>query len=92
MITNYNAILRILVEGWVVPNGANPGEELYFSKWLNPYEVMYVNLNTVGLGDANAWSLVWSTFTDFSAGVLLYNTTSNQPGIAWESGWHWTTP
>jgi hypothetical protein len=92
VITNYNAILRIQVQGWVVPTGADPGDELYFSKWLNPYEVEYVNLTTVGLGDMNAWSIVWSTFTDFGAGVLLYNTTADQPGIAWEGGWYWTTP
>ena len=92
VLTNYNPILKILVEGYVVPNGANPGEELPVYEWLNPYEVTYLNLSTVGLGDMNAWSMIWSTYSDFGSAILLYNTTSDQPGIAWEDGWWMSGP
>ena len=92
VITNYNAIVKIQIRGAVVPTGSDPGDELFFDYWLNPYEVKYVNLSTVGLGDQNGWSLVWSTMSDFGAGVLLYNTTSSQPGIAWQPGWYWIVP
>lgn len=92
VITNYNAMNRILVRGWVVPTGVNPGDELYFEQWLNPYQVVYINLSRVGLGDQNAWSLIWSNNSDFGSGVLLYNTTASMPGIAWEKGWYWFNP
>ena len=92
VITNYNAVLRIEIEGWLVPNGADPGDEIYFNYWLNPWEVVYLNLNNLGLGNTNAWSLIWSTWTDFGAGVLLYNTSSDHPGITWSSGWYWVAP
>lgn len=88
VFTNYNAILKILVVGYVVPNGADPGDELIVSEWLLPYEVKYLNLNTIGLGDENAWSIIWSTYSDFGSAILLYNTSTTQPGIAWERGWY----
>jgi hypothetical protein len=88
VLTNYNSQFKILVEGYVVPNGANPGQELLVYEWLNAYEVKYVNLAAIGLGNENAWSIIWSIDSDFGSAILLYNTSADQPGIAWEKGWY----
>ena len=90
--TNYNAYLRIRVLGALVPRGANPGDEIRFEQWLNPYEVVYVNLANMGMGNGNAWALLWSEMSDFGSGVLIYCTNASHPGIAWEKGWYWINP
>lgn len=90
--TNYNPIVRILVRGALVPRGSNPGDEIFFEQWLNPYEVVYINLNTLGMGSENAWALLWSDMSDFGSGVLIYCTNTSHPGIAWEKGWYWVNP
>lgn len=92
VLTNYNALLRIRVDGFVVPRGANPGGELVVEEWLNPYEVKYINLSELGLGSGNGWALIFSTFSDFGSGLLLYCTNASNPGIAWEKGWYWVQP
>ena len=86
VFTNYDRDLRIRIQGWLVPNGANPGEEIVIDYYLLPWEVVYVNLTNLGLGNENAWSLIFSD-SDFGAGVLLYNTGSGHPGITWSPGW-----
>jgi hypothetical protein len=44
-LTNYDAISRIRIQGFVVPKGAYPGGEKAVDFWLNPYEVSYLPLS-----------------------------------------------
>jgi hypothetical protein len=90
--TNNNINLRIRIIAFVVPTGAVPGGEIIREIFLNPYEVRYINLNSLGLGSENAWALLFSTQSDFGSGVLLYCTNPSNPGIAWEKGWYFYTP
>ena len=87
VMTNYNSMVKNHIQGWIVPKDANPGEEIPIDKWLNPYEVFYLNLGQAGLGDENGWLLIWSTIQDFGSGVLIYNT-STMAGMVWEHGWY----
>ena len=89
VLTNYSSMVRNHIQGYVVPKGVNPGSELVVDIWLNPYEVKYIDLNQLGLGNENGWSILWSTIQDFGCGVLIYNTDPNQAGILWEHPWYW---
>jgi len=90
-LTNYNSMVRNRIVGYVVPRDANPGQELIVDEWMNPYEVEYLDLGSLGLGNENGWMLIWSTIQDFGAGVLIYNT-STMAGMVWESGWYFYIP
>jgi len=88
VFTNYNPTSRIQIQGYVVPKDAYPGDELFVDFWLNPYEVRYLNLNDVGLGNTNGWGFfVCGTFS-FGHGALIYNT-GGMVGMVWEQGWSW---
>jgi hypothetical protein len=91
VVTNYSIDTRIRIDGFVVPNGANPGQEKYVQIFLNPFEVRYIFLSNY-LGDGNGWAFLFSTQSDFGSGVLLYCTSPANPGIAWEKGWYFFTP
>jgi hypothetical protein len=89
-ITNYDSMVRNHIVGYVVPLGADPGQELIIDLWLNPYEVRYISLDKIGLGDTHGWAMLWSTIGDFGCGVLLYNS-STLNGMTWIRPWYWTT-
>jgi len=91
VVTNYSINTRIEVDGYVVPNGANPGEQKVVQLFLNPFEVRYVFLSNY-LGDENGWAFLFSTQSDFGSGILLYCTNPQNPGIAWEKGWYFFNP
>ena len=90
-LTNYNSMVRNRVEGYVVQRGTNPGDELNIDEWLNPYEVKYIDLADLGLGDDNGWAFLTSSIADFGCGVLLFNTTPEMPGMTWVKPWYWVT-
>jgi hypothetical protein len=90
-LTNYSDLVRNHIIGYVVPKGANPGEELDVDVWLNPYEVAYIDLSRLGLGDENGWAFLTSPMNDFGCGVFIYNSTPNLSGMTWIKPWYWTT-
>jgi hypothetical protein len=85
-LTNYDSISRIRIQGFVVPKGAYPGDEIDVDIWLNPYEVTYLPLNQY-LSNENGWALLYSD-TDFGCGALIFNTT-NVMGLTWVHPWYW---
>jgi hypothetical protein len=91
VMTNYSIDTRIRIDGYVVPTGANPGDQKVVQVFLNPFEVKYLFLSNY-LGDENGWAIIWSTQLDFGSGILLYCTSSLNPGIAWESGFYFFIP
>ncbi len=90
VLTNYDEMVRNHIQGYVVPYGANPGDELEVDVWLNPYEVRYIDLGTLGLGDENGWAFFTSSIADFGCGVFVYNATMLE-GMTWIKPWYWTT-
>ena len=91
VVTNYSINTRIEIDGYVVPTGANPGQEKVVQIFLNPFEVKYINLSNY-LGSENGWAIIWSVQRDFGSGLLLYCTNPQNPGIAWEKGWYFYIP
>lgn len=87
VFTNYDPLTRINIRGFIVPQNALPGEELFVDFWLNPYEVKYLNLSATGLGNTNGWGFFVSTRL-FGHGALIFNT-SSMVGMVWEQGWNW---
>ena len=88
VVTNYSINTRIRIDGYVVPNGANPGEQKVVQLYLNPFEVKYIFLSSYLGNNENGWAIIWSTQLDFGSGILLYCTNPSNPGIAWEKGWY----
>jgi hypothetical protein len=88
VLTNYDPNVRIHIQGWVIPRGANPDQRKGVSIYLNPYEVQYVNLANY-LGDENGFAYLYCVGSDFGAGALLYNLSSSG-GLAmtWITPWY----
>jgi len=92
VLTNYHPLVRNHIQGFVVPRGGYPGDELEVDIWLNPYEVQYINLSNLGLGNENGWAFLTSIIQDFGCGVLLFCTTGSNPGMTWIQPWYWVQP
>lgn len=92
VLTNFSVSSRIEIDGYVVPTGAFPGDEIPFQIFLDPFEVRYVNLSTLGLGSENAWAIMWSIQNFFGSGTLIYCTNPHSPGITWVDGWYFNEP
>ena len=88
-ITNYDPMVRNHIVGYVAPLGANPGDEIDVDIWLNPYEVRYISLGDIGLGDTHGWAFLSSSIADFGCGLLLFNAEAS--GMTWIKPWYWTT-
>jgi len=90
VLTNYNSLSRMRIQGWVIPKDANPGQEKTVDIWLEPYAVNYIDLKRY-LGNENGWALLYSTYGDFGCGALIFNNGSNGSlsGMTWITPWYW---
>jgi hypothetical protein len=89
VVTNYSSMVRNRIQGFIVPVGANPGEEIDVDFWLNPYEVAYIDLGDLGLGDEHGWAMLTSSIQDFGCTAIVYNTVMT--GMTAVKAWYWWT-